>query len=139
MTWYYKGKEIDTIPPEMVGFVYLITNNLNGRKYVGKKLAVKKVTKQPLKGKTRKRVEYKESDWKDYYGSSTELLQDIANYGTEHFTREIIHLCRTKGELNYKELTEQVHRKVLETNVYYNGIIDVKIHKMHVPKDCNNS
>lgn len=135
MTWFYEGKQIDTIPSEMVGFVYLITNNLNGRKYVGKKMAVKKVTKQPLKGRSRKRVEYKESDWKDYYGSSTELLQDIANYGTEHFTREIIHLCRTKGELNYKELTEQVHRRVLETNEYYNGIIDVKIHKMHVPKD----
>lgn len=135
MTWYYKGKEITTIPAEFAGFVYLITNNLNGRKYVGKKLAVKKVTKQPLKGKTRKRVEYKESDWKDYYGSSTELLQDIANYGTEHFTREIIHLCRTKGELNYKELTEQVHRKVLETNDYYNNLIDVKIHGNHVPKN----
>jgi len=134
MTWYYEQKEITTLPAEYAGFVYCITNNLNGRKYIGQKVSKNKITRPPLKGFKRKRVEYKESDWQDYYGSSEELKADISKYGKENFTREIIKLCGTKGELNYEELKEQVIRGVLESDEYYNGIIDCKIHKRHLKK-----
>ena len=39
MQWTYDGKQIDEIPEEYEGFVYLITNTLTGPKYIGKKLA----------------------------------------------------------------------------------------------------
>lgn len=117
-----------------IGFVYLLTDP-NGRKYVGKKLFVSKRRLPPLKGKTRKRTVVKESDWKTYYGSSEEL-QILVESGTP-FKREILHLCKTRGMLSYLELQEQMERKVLLRNDYFNGIIQVKIHKSHV-KDLIN-
>ena len=63
MQWTYNGKKITKIPDEYEGFVYLITNNTTGQKYIGKKLAKFKTTKPPLKGKKNKRRGYKESDW----------------------------------------------------------------------------
>jgi hypothetical protein len=39
MTWLYQDTPVETLPEECVGFVYQITNNLSGRKYIGKKLA----------------------------------------------------------------------------------------------------
>ena len=130
--WTHNGTIVEAIPSEMVGFVYIITNLINGRKYIGKKQSIKKITRPPLKGKSRRRITYSESDWKDYYGSSEELKQDINTYGKENFSREILHFCKSKGELSYQELIEQVERRVLERDDYYNGIINVKIHKSHV-------
>ena len=49
--WTYKGKAVDTVSEDYVGFVYLITNKINGKKYIGKKLAKFKKTRPPLKGK----------------------------------------------------------------------------------------
>lgn len=112
-----------------VGFVYLLTAP-DGRKYVGKKLFVSKRKLPPLKGKTRRRTKISESDWKTYYGSSEEV-QTLVEYNT-HFKREILHLCKTKGELSYMELKEQVEREVLLRSDYFNGIIQVKIHASHV-------
>ena len=86
MQWTYEGKTIDTIPDEYEGFVYLITNLTTGQKYVGKKLAKFKTTKPPLKGKKNKRRGYKESDWRDYWGSSDRLQADVDKLGTENFT-----------------------------------------------------
>ena len=80
MQWTYEGKEIDIIPDEYEGFVYLITNTTTGQKYVGKKLAKFKTTKPPLKGKKNKRRGYKESDWRTYYGSSDRLNADVARF-----------------------------------------------------------
>jgi hypothetical protein len=127
MNWTYKGKEVTEIPEEFEGFVYLITNLTNNRKYVGKKLARFKTTKPPLKGKKNKRRGYKESDWRDYWGSSDKLNEDVATLGTDKFTREIIYFCKTRAELSYLEAREQFERKVLETDEYYNGIINVRV------------
>jgi hypothetical protein len=128
--WIYKGEPFtsDDIG-DYVGFVYLLTDP-DGKKYVGKKLFVSKRRLPPLKGKTRRRTVIKESDWKDYYGSSEEVQTLVEN--KTHFKREILHLCKGKGELSYMELKEQVERKVLLTDEYYNGIIQVKIHASHV-------
>ena len=125
MQWTYEGKKINQIPEEYEGFVYLITNTTNNQKYIGKKLAKFKTTKPPLKGKKNKRRGYKESDWKDYWGSSDRLIADVNELGAEKFTREILYLCKGRGEMSYLEAREQFERRVLETDEYYNGIINV--------------
>ena len=93
MQWTYNGKVIDSISEEYEGFVYLITNTTTGQKYVGKKLAKFKTTKPPLKGKKNKRRGYKESDWRDYWGSSDRLQEDVDKLGPKKFTREILYFC----------------------------------------------
>ena len=128
MEWTYQGKTIDTIPDEYEGFVYLITNLKTGQKYVGKKLAKFKTTKPPLKGKKNKRRTKVESDWRDYYGSSDELNEDIAQLGKDNFKREILFYCGSKSELSYVEAREQFNHKVLESDEYYNGHIRVRVH-----------
>ena len=127
MSWTYRGKEITEIPDEYEGFVYLITNLTNNQKYIGKKLAKFKTTKPPLKGKKNKRRGYKESDWRTYYGSSDRLNADVAALGEDKFTREILYLCKGRGEMSYIEAREQFDRRVLETDDYYNGIINVRV------------
>jgi hypothetical protein len=127
MHWTYKGKKITVIPDEYEGFVYLITNKKTGQKYIGKKLAKFKTTKPPLKGKKNKRRGYKESDWRTYWGSSDRLNADVASLGEDKFTREILYLCKGRGEMSYIEAREQFDRRVLETDEYYNGIINVRV------------
>ena len=127
MEWTYQGKKVDTLPVECEGFVYLITNTLNGRKYIGKKNAKATKTRPPLKGKKRKRRTTVESEWRDYWGSSDNLLRDIEDMGKEKFTREILHICPSRGIASYLEAREQFERRVLESDDYYNGIINVRI------------
>ena len=125
--WVYKGKIVNELPEDCEAFVYLITNNKNGMKYVGKKLAKFKTTKPPLKGKKNKRRGYKESDWRDYWGSSDKLNEDVKELGEENFTREILYMCPSRGVASYLEAKEQFIRGVLETDEYYNGIINVRV------------
>ena len=127
MQWTYKGKIVEKISEEYIGFVYLITNITNNKKYIGKKLAQFKVTKKPLKGKKNKRRSTKESDWRDYWGSSDTLNADVENLGPQNFTREILYYCTSRGELSYLEAKEQFDREVLKTDEYYNGIINVRV------------
>ena len=127
MQWTYNGKEIDSIPDEYEGFVYLITNTTTGQKYVGKKLAKFKTTKPPLKGKKNKRRGFKESDWREYWGSSDRLNEDVKKLGEENFSREILYFCKSRAEMSYIEAREQFDRRVLETDEYYNGIINVRV------------
>ena len=127
MQWTYEGNKIDQILDDYEGFVYLITNTTTGQKYIGKKLAKFKTTKPPLKGKKNKRRGTKESDWREYYGSSDRLNADVATLGADKFTREILYLCKGRGEMSYIEAREQFDRRVLETDEYYNGIINVRV------------
>ena len=127
MQWTYQGKIVEQISEEYIGFVYLITNLTNGKKYIGKKLAKFKVTKKPLKGKKNKRRSTKESDWRTYWGSSDKLNADVEHLGPENFTREILYYCTSRGELSYLEAKEQFDRGVLKTDEYYNGIINVRV------------
>ena len=135
MTWTYKGKEVVDIPPEFIGFVYLITNTTNDRKYIGKKLTQFKRSKKPLKGRTNKRRYTVESDWKDYYGSSDELTADVEKLGKDKFTREIMFWCKSKSELSYIEAREQFTHKVLESKQWYNGHIRVRVHQKGILKE----
>ena len=127
MSWTYQGKEVTEIPEGIEGFVYLITNITTQQKYVGKKLARFKTTKPPLKGKKNKRRGYKESDWKTYWGSSDRLNADVQRLGENYFTREILYFCKSRAEMSYIEAREQFDRRVLETDDYYNGIINVRV------------
>ena len=127
MQWTYQGKIVEEISEEYIGFVYLITNLTNGKKYIGKKLAKFKVTKKPLTGKKNKRRSTKESDWRTYWGSSDHLNADVEQLDPENFTREILYYCTSRGELSYLEAKEQFDREVLKTDEYYNGIINVRV------------
>ena len=104
MTWLYKNTQIENLPEDCIGFVYLITNNLTGRKYIGKKLAkfsktTYKTVTQKNGTKKRKKIRSKiDSDWREYYGSSPELTADVIKLGTENFTREILYYCKSKSE-----------------------------------------
>ena len=127
MSWHYQNQIVEEIPEGYIGFVYIITNNTTGQKYIGKKLAQFKRTKPPLKGKKLKRRSTVESDWRDYWGSSDRLNADVQTLGPENFTREILYYCKSKAELSYLEAREQFERRVLETDEYYNGIINVRV------------
>ena len=127
MQWTYQNQPVDEIPEGYIGFVYLITNLNTGQKYIGKKLAQFKRTKPPLKGKKLKRRSTVESDWREYYGSSDRLNADVQALGSENFSREILYLCKSKAELSYLEAREQFERRVLESDDYYNGIINVRV------------
>jgi Putative endonuclease segE, GIY-YIG domain len=138
MTWTYQGQVVNELPEDCVGFVYLITNIISGRQYVGKKLAkFSKTTYKTVKlkngTKKKKKIRGKiDSDWQTYYGSSLELNTDILKIGKENFSREILHYCKSKAETSYIEAREQFDRKVLESDEYYNGQISVRVHGSHI-------
>ena len=138
MTWLYQNTLVETLPEECVGFVYLITNNLSGRKYIGKKLAkFSRTTQRTVKlkngSKKKKKIRTKvDSDWRDYYGSSPELTRDVEQLGKDNFTREILFFCKSKSECSYIEAREQFSRQVLESDDYYNGHIQVRVHGSHI-------
>lgn len=138
MTWLYQGNLIEELPADCIGFVYLVTNAVTGRKYIGKKLAkfaktTYKIVKQKNGIKKKKKIRTKvDSDWRDYYGSSEELSKDVTTLGKENFTREILHYCASKAHTSYLEALEQFERRVLETTDYYNGQISVRVHGSHI-------
>lgn len=116
--------EEDKLP---YGFIYIITNLVNGKKYIGKKQmkSVKKL--KPLKGKKNKRHFDIETDWKTYTSSSNELNQDLKDLGKDNFKFEIVHLCDSKFELAYYEAKKQFEADVLLKEGFYNGIINCRI------------
>ncbi len=140
MTWLYQNNIINELPEDCIGFVYLITNKISNRKYIGKKLAkFSKTTYKTVKlkngTKKKKKIRSKiDSDWREYWSSSEELKKDIALLGESNFTREILYFCKSKAECTYIEAREQFSRKVLETNEYYNGHIQVRVHGSHILK-----
>jgi hypothetical protein len=126
--WIYKEKTFEE-SGDHVGFVYLITNLSNGRKYIGKKLFKFTKTKQ-VKGK-KKRFKV-DSDWKTYYGSSEELTEDVKKCGESFFKREILRLCSSKGECTYYEARYQFINDVLVSDGWYNSHIMCRVHKKHL-------
>lgn len=134
MSWYYKEKvfTLDQIG-DNIGMVYCITDLTNGKKYIGKKHIIAKRKLPPLKGKTRKRTKIVETDWQTYYGSSEEVKSLVEEKGAESFHREVLMLCKSKGEMNYYEAKLQFETDcLLKPDEYYNAFIGVKIHRKHI-------
>lgn len=137
--WLYNNEPVQTLPEDCVGFVYLITNLTNNRRYIGKKLAkfsktsVKTITqKNGIKKKKKIRSKI-DSDWQTYWSSSPEVKADVERLGESNFRREILYYCNSKGTLSYVEMREQVLQRVLEQpEQWYNGIIQCRIHRSHV-------
>lgn len=120
------GKEVDELP---YGFIYLIENTVNGKKYIGKKQmkSVKKL--KPLKGKKNKRHFDIETDWKTYTSSSNEVNQDIVTFGKDKFVFSIIKFCGSKSELAYEEIKLQLKEDVILREDYYNGIVNCRLNR----------
>lgn len=140
--WHYNNLPFEPSEDELseyVGFVYLITERDTGKKYIGKKFFWSTRKLPPLKGKTRKRTVKKQSDWMDYYGSSEELKLLVEKKGSDVYYREILRLCRTKGECSYYEAKEQFDRDVLLSDDYYNEFIGCKIHSKHIRKSSKDT
>lgn len=116
-SWKYNGKEFNSDDiGDYFGFVYLISNIINGRKYIGRKYFWSYRTPPGKKRRVKQ-----ESDWKKYYGSCPELKEDVKKYGKENFSREILSLHKTKGKTNYEE-TRQLFANGVLTEELENGI-----------------
>ena len=141
MSWLYQDQMVETLPDDCVGFVYIITNLTNNKKYIGKKLAkFSKTTYKTVKlkngKKKRKKIKGKiESDWQTYYGSNTQLNKDVETLGKEQFKREILQYCKSKAECSYIEAKLQFEHRVLESTDFYNGHIQVRVHGSHILKN----
>ncbi len=141
MNWIYDNKEIislDDFPTNCVGFIYKITNTINGRIYVGKKTllnshrsTISKREKAITKTRKKFKVIVKESNWKTYFGSCKELQEDIKKYGEQYFVREILEFCHSKRYMTYCEVKYQFKYEVLE-NDSYNGNIMSKFYKGNI-------
>lgn len=131
--WLYNGKPFDE-PEGYFGFVYVITNKLTGKAYIGKKQFFSTVTRPPLKGYKRKRKITKDSDWRTYWGSSQFFKEDVDQYGKSNYTREILTLCVSKSHLTYEETRRLFVHNVLYERLdngekkYFNGNISGKFH-----------
>lgn len=133
--WYYNNKPFepdDEFLQDFVGFVYQITERDTGKKYIGKKFFWSTRKLPPLKGQKRRRTKKVQSDWQNYYGSSEELKLLVEQNGQDGYYREIIRLCRSKGDCSYYEAKAQFDNDVLFRDDYYNEFIGLKIHSKHL-------
>lgn len=124
-------EEIQSCISQYAGFIYLITNTLNGKKYIGKKIFTN-TRRVKQKNKTRRKVKKAESDWRNYYGSSPALSADIVHFGKGNFKREIIRFCINKSEMAYFEAKEQFVRGCLESPDWYNEHIMCRVRKANL-------
>ncbi len=130
--WLYNDKEIGDDEIEgYASFVYMITNLETGQKYIGKKI-LKSIRRKKVKGKTRRKKVEKESDWRQYFGSSITLLADVERLGQDRFRREILKLCKTRGTASYWEAYEIMSRNAIISEDYYNESLQVRVHRSHI-------
>lgn len=126
--WLWNGEPLQSLPEGHTTFVYLITNKLTGKRYIGFKIFSSKRTKV-VKGKKVRVMQ--ESDWRDYWSSSDNLNNDVKKYGPGNFLREIICFTVNKSVGKYIEAQLHFEREVLTKNkdLYYNGIVNLRINQ----------
>jgi hypothetical protein len=141
LQWIYNNNPITEFEPSVIGFIYVITNNIDGRKYIGKKKAfftktsIKTVTLKNLTKKKKKIKSQVPSDWMVYYGSSIELKSDVEKLGAENFSREIVKLCYTLTEMTYFESKWQFDTDcLLYPEKFYNSWIMCRVRRDHLLK-----
>jgi hypothetical protein len=124
--WIYKGSPIavEDVPSDSIGFIYIITQKSTGKKYIGRKMTFRTVTRM-IKGKKKK--EKRVSDWPEYWSSSPDLIELIDRIGTADFTKEILVFCYSKSSLNYNEEMAQYILGVLEDDKWMNRNIRSKV------------
>jgi hypothetical protein len=132
MTWKYNNQDFTEVPKGMEGFVYLITNLTNNKKYIGKKHFW---TRQ--KDRKTGRRKKKESDWQKYQSSCDLLKEDIKNLGEDKFLKEILHLCPHKKSMSFYETMEQFKRDVIFCDDYYNTNVEGKFFTSEVENIYN--
>ena len=133
MTWLYENKPFEETPEEYQGFVYQITELDTGKKYIGKRFFWKPKTLPVTKTRKRKVKTRVESEWKNYFGSNKELQLLVEEKGAANYKKEILRLCKTKGDCSYWELKYQMELDVLlKPDEYYNSFVGAKIHRNHV-------
>ena len=130
--WVYNDKEFNETPDEFQGFVYMVTEKDTGKKYIGKKFFWKPKTLPVTKSRKRRVRTRVESDWRTYYGSNKEVQALVESKGKDNYQREILRLCKTKGECSYYEAKLQFQYDVLLSDEYYNEFIGCKIHAKHI-------
>ena len=138
MEWTFENTPFDpdeSFLEDYQGFVYMVTELDTGKKYIGKKFFWKPKTLPVTKTRKRKVKTRVVSDWKKYFGSSEQVKSLVEEKGAESFKREILKLCRTKGECSYYEAKMQFQYDVLLRDDFYNAFIGCKIHAKHLPKD----
>ena len=86
----------------MYGFVYITTNHINGKKYIGQKNYDKR------------------GIWKNYLGSGVYLNRAIDKYGKDNFSKEIIENCKTAEELDEREKYWIEYYDAVKSNEFYN-------------------
>jgi hypothetical protein len=130
--WVYENKDFNQTPDEFQGFVYMVTEKDTGKKYIGKKFFWKPKILPVTKSRKRRVRTRVESDWRTYYGSSKEVQSLVESKGKDNYQREILRLCKTKGECSYYEAKLQFQYDVLLSDEYYNEFIGCKIHAKHI-------
>ena len=130
--WYYNEEQFEVTPEQYQGFVYEITELDTGRKYIGKKNFWKPKILPKTKSRKRRTRTRVESDWRSYFGSNEYIQELVERKGSKGFSREILKLCKTKGEMSYYEAKLQFENDVLLNDLYYNKIISCKIHQKHL-------
>ena len=128
--WIFEGKPfLSENIGDSFGFVYRITNIQSGKQYIGRKYFWQKRKPRNSGATTKRRRVTSESNWRNYFGSSDELKADVAKYGRDAFTREILSLHKTAGRVNYEETRQLFLHNVLTealddgSPAYYNSNI----------------
>ena len=129
MTWKYNNEDFTEAPKGMEGFVYLITNLTNNKKYIGKKNFW---TRQKDRKTGRRKT--KEGPWQSYWGSCEELVADVKELGEDKFLREILYLCPHKKSMSFYETMEQFKRDVILREDYYNTNVEGKFFSSEVER-----
>ena len=114
------------------GFVYVIVDKVNGKKYLGKKLFWSSKILPVTKTRKRRKKTLVESDWKQYYGSNKQIQDIVAEHGPDRFERIILRLCLSKGECSYYEAKYQLQYDVLLRDDFYNDFVGCRIHSKHL-------
>lgn len=87
---------------QVCGFIYLITNPIDHKYYIGKK---------SFRGGT---------DWRIYTGSCKPLAKDMKRIGKDKFIFEVLDYASNQRDLTLKEAMYQIQFDVLNREDFYN-------------------